>query len=54
MNLANNLILQKETRLPYMFYMSCVLLVAPYVLQIVNYEVVLEFPNPQSWSDMIE
>ena len=37
----------------HMFYVSLGLLLAIYAVQIVNYEVILEFQNPVSWSTML-
>ena len=50
MNLSENLIHQKESRLLPLFMVSVGLLLAVYAVQIINYEVVEPFQNPAIWS----
>ena len=53
LQLVDSLISAKETRFNYLAIVSTLLLVAALTLQIINYENVKSFENPQEWSDML-
>ena len=52
--LCQNLIENRETALVRITWIASALLVAALTVQIINYEVVMEFDNPASWSIMMD
>ena len=53
MEVMDNLIAAKETRYNYLFFMSTLFLFGTLSVQILNYETVKTFENPEEWRKML-